>query len=235
MTGYYDVYALDGHAWVEAYVDGIGWLELEPTAYYDGPFADNKTLSADQINDYVERQLRLQEAIGETEFSFQALLAASWQILYLLVTWIGAHLKLIFLNTWLFLAGIGILLLCAWLTWPYVQPRWRAVQIKRRVDSAQTDSDEEAIAVYLQAIDDLLHNAGYKRPPGLTIEKLLDRLMLLEVPIQASSMSSEFNRVYYSDIEVNINLSRYRMLFDSLYSIGHYNLRQRIYSVQGRL
>ncbi|MCU7891637.1 MAG: DUF58 domain-containing protein [Candidatus Thiodiazotropha sp. (ex Ustalcina ferruginea)] len=38
ITGYYDIYALDGHAWVEAYVDNLGWLEFEPDAYNRSPY-----------------------------------------------------------------------------------------------------------------------------------------------------------------------------------------------------
>lgn len=37
ITGYYEVRALDGHAWVEAYLAGIGWLMLEPTPFYPLP------------------------------------------------------------------------------------------------------------------------------------------------------------------------------------------------------
>ncbi|MES9969961.1 MAG: DUF3488 and transglutaminase-like domain-containing protein [Candidatus Thiodiazotropha sp.] len=232
MTGYYDVYALDGHAWVEAYVDGIGWLELEPTAYYDGPAVDNETLSAEQINDYVERQLRLQQAMGETDISFEMLMSAVWQASYLLVTWAGAYLKLIFINTWPFLFGLGVILLGLWIAWPHVRPRWRALQIKRRLDSAQTATPDEAIAIHLQAIDDLLRNAGYQRPAGLTIEKLLDRLAALEVPLPASKISREFNRVNYSDKTVKINLSHYSKLFEMLYSLGHADLKQRIHGIQ---
>ncbi|MES9945592.1 MAG: DUF3488 and transglutaminase-like domain-containing protein [Candidatus Thiodiazotropha sp.] len=232
MTGYYDVYALDGHAWVEAYVDGIGWLELEPTAYYDGPAVDNETLSAEQINDYVERQLRLQQAMGETDISFEMLMSAAWQASYLLVTWAGAYLKLFFINMWPFFITLAGILLGAWIAWPHVQPRWRALQIKRRLDSAQAATPDEAIAIHLQAIDDLLRNAGYQRPAGLTIEKLLDRLAALEVPLHAGRISREFNRLNYSDKAVKVNLSRYSKLFDMLYSLGHTELRQRIISIQ---
>jgi transglutaminase-like putative cysteine protease len=228
MTGYYDVYALDGHAWVEAYVDGIGWLELEPTAYYDGPAVDNETLSAEQINDYVERQLRLHEAIGETKLTPEAVLSTIWQTAYLLVTWAGAYLKLIFINTWPVLVGIGGILLGIWIAWPYAHPRWRAYLIKRRLDAIEAIADDEAIAIYLQAIDELLGIAGYQRPAGQTIEKLLDRLAALNIPVQGGTISREFNLVNYSNREINTDLSHYSRLFNSLYSLSHGDLRRRV-------
>jgi transglutaminase-like putative cysteine protease len=230
MTGYYDVYALDGHAWVEAYVDDIGWLELEPTAYYDGPSVDNETLSAEQINDYVERQLRLQEAMGESKLTPEALLSALWQAIYLLVTWAGAYLKLFFINTWPWFVGIGAMLLCVWILWPHLFPRWRAIRIKRRLRSAQSKTGAEAMACHLQAIDDLLWNAGYRRPVGLTIEQLLGRLVEMDIPLQPERLSRQFNDINYSDKKTDQNLSHYAQLFDALYALGYSALRKRIQS-----
>jgi transglutaminase-like putative cysteine protease len=230
MTGYYDIYALDGHAWVEAYVDEIGWLELEPTAYYDGPSVDTETLSAEQINDYVERQLRRQEAMGESDLTLEAVLSAVWQEAYLLVTWAGAYLKLIFINTWHWLIGIGAMLLCLWILWPHLYPRWRAIQIKRRLNAAQTKSTAEAMACHLQAIDELLRNAGYRRPVGLTIEQWLDRLVELDIPLQPERLSRQFNRINYSDKKTEHNLSHYVQLFDALYALGYSELKERIHS-----
>jgi transglutaminase-like putative cysteine protease len=232
MTGYYDIYALDGHAWVEAYVDGIGWLELEPTAYYDGPAIENETLSAEQINDYVERQLRLQEAMGESELTPEAVLSAAWQAGYLLVTWAGGYLKLFFITTWPWLTGIGAVLLCLWLLWPHLFPRWRAIQIKRRLHAAQTATTAEAIACHLKAIDDLLWNAGYRRPIGLTIEQLLDRLVEMDIPLQQERLSRQFNRINYSDKKAEENLSHYARLFDALYALGFNDLKRRIHGSQ---
>ncbi|MEW7989408.1 MAG: DUF3488 and transglutaminase-like domain-containing protein [Candidatus Thiodiazotropha sp.] len=232
LTGYYDIYALDGHAWVEAYVDGIGWLELEPTAYYDGPAMDNETLSADQINDYVERQMRLQQAMGDSDLSLEMVMTALWQTGYILFTWVGAYLKLLLLNTWPWLTGIGAILVCLWMLWPQIAPRWHAYRIRRRLLSAEGVSADEAVANHLQAIDDLLRNAGYQRPVGLTIEKLLDRLAALEIPLHADRISREFNHLNYSDRRIEVDLAHYSQIFERLYSLGHAALRQRIHDLR---
>ncbi|MEW8508243.1 MAG: DUF3488 and transglutaminase-like domain-containing protein [Candidatus Thiodiazotropha sp.] len=231
LTGYYDVYALDGHAWVEAYVDGIGWLELEPTAYYDGPAVDNETLSADLINDYVERQLRLQQAMGDDNLSLETVMTALWQSGYILFTWVGAYLKLILLNTWPWLVGICAALLCVWIVWPQFAPKWHAYQIRRRLLSAEAVSADEAVANHLQAIDDLLRNAGYRRPVGLTIERLLDSLAEFEIPLYADNISREFNQLNYSDREIEVDLAHYVRIFDSLYALGHAELRHRVHEL----
>jgi hypothetical protein len=217
---------------VEAYVDGIGWLELEPTAYYDGPAIDNETLSAEQINDYVERQLRLQEAMGESKLTPEALLSAIWQAAYLLVTWAGAYLKLFFINTWPWLSAIGAVLLCLWILGPHLLPRWRAILIKRRLHAAHTITATDAIACHLKAIDDLLWNAGYRRPAGLTIEQLLDRLVEMDIPLQSEKLSMHFNRINYSDKKTEENLSHYTQLFEALYALGFSDLKRRIQGLQ---
>ena len=37
VTGYYEARVLDGHAWVEAWIAGTGWVTFEPTAAYALP------------------------------------------------------------------------------------------------------------------------------------------------------------------------------------------------------
>src|SRR5690606_10049234 len=44
ITGFYEVRALDGHAWVEAYIPDAGWLMLEPTPFYPLPDASSEEM-----------------------------------------------------------------------------------------------------------------------------------------------------------------------------------------------
>jgi hypothetical protein len=122
------------------------------------------------------------------------------------------------------------MLLCLWILWPHLYPRWRAIQIKRRLNAAQTKSTAEAMACHLQAIDELLRNAGYRRPVGLTIEQWLDRLVELDIPLQPERLSRQFNRINYSDKKTEHNLSHYVQLFDALYALGYSELKERIHS-----
>ena len=54
ITGFHEVRALDGHAWVEAYL-GEGWLMLEPTPFYPLPQPDIDRQVAEQMDGYLER------------------------------------------------------------------------------------------------------------------------------------------------------------------------------------
>ncbi|MCU7917586.1 MAG: DUF3488 and transglutaminase-like domain-containing protein [Candidatus Thiodiazotropha sp. (ex Epidulcina cf. delphinae)] len=232
LTGYYDIYALDGHAWVEAYVDDLGWLELEPTAYYDGPAIDNQTLSAEQINDYVERQLRLQQVLGDEAITLERLISGLWQAAYLGVVWLGAYLKLLVINAWPWLIGLGLALLSGRMLWPWIHPRWRAYQINQRLKSASPATPEQAIACYLEAIDGLLRNAGYHRPPGLTIEQFLARLVAMDISLESDRLSRLFNRIHYARKKRNPDPKAYRQLFETLYALGHPDLKHRLASLE---
>ncbi len=219
LTGYFDIYALDGHAWVEAYVDGIGWLELEPTAYYDGPTPETETLSAEQINQYVERQQRMQEVLGrEGEISFTALMSGLWQGLYLIVTWLGAYLKLGFFSFWHWLVAMTVGAIVGRMLWLQLRPRWRAYRIRQQLNTALQRSPENHLSEYLNAIDKLLANAGVQRPKGMTIEQFLGKLKEL-IEVDETSLAAVFNKQSYHNEEVTFELTNYRQLFERLYSI----------------
>jgi len=76
ITGLYEVRNLDGHAWVEAYIEGKGWVTFEPTGAYPEPQAakrqNDSTLQA--LKDYTEKLEQQEPAQGQR--SLLATLAA---------------------------------------------------------------------------------------------------------------------------------------------------------------
>ncbi|HFD11857.1 MAG TPA: DUF4129 domain-containing protein [Crenotrichaceae bacterium] len=55
ITGYYEARVLDGHAWVEAWIAGTGWVTFEPTAAYALPKETPPSAPAKAMQDYYER------------------------------------------------------------------------------------------------------------------------------------------------------------------------------------
>jgi transglutaminase-like putative cysteine protease len=65
VTGYYEVRALDGHAWVEALIDGQ-WLMFEPTPFYPLPMPGADRQVADQLDSYLDRLARTNAVVDPT-------------------------------------------------------------------------------------------------------------------------------------------------------------------------
>lgn len=221
LTGFYEIHALDGHAWVEAWVDNQGWVVLEPTAYYDGPMPERQTLSAQQIDRYVERQKRLSDAIGDAEISAGDVLVALWQGAALLFTILLAWLKLAVLQTWPVLLVLAVIALIGLMLWKHYRRYWYEHRLAARV-TAYRDSDiREAQTFYLQSIDELLTLRGFSRPAGLSIESFCDWLsdqLAAQVP---ASLTRDFNTVQYIQGAglTGQDAAHFRQLFFRLYRV----------------
>lgn len=131
LTGYYEIRALDGHAWVEAWIDGR-WLTFEPTALYDLPQPREEKLGAQQINDYVESLQRAEEAIGNQDLSVKQMLISLWQSLYVATLVALSYLKFMIVWALPYLVGLAVVFAIACLTRHFWQPplaiawsRWR--------------------------------------------------------------------------------------------------------------
>lgn len=234
LTGYFDIHALDGHAWVEAYVDNQGWVILEPTAYYDGPLPEEERLSAGQINNWVERQIRLQEALGGQRLTFSAIMNAAWQLLYLTVTAGLGYVKLFIMTSWHWMLIALILIVGPWIAWRRYKHLWQAYSLERRVKSYSARQPRKAVAFYLSAIEDYLNLAGFNAPPGYTIERYLQHIETIGGARSDLSLAAAFNRIYYNnEAGEQAVMHKYKLLFQSLSGTGFRNL-QRIAAEQRR-
>lgn len=63
LTGYYEVRALDGHAWVEAYFPEYGWVGFEPTPAYDLPKERQSAGTMEALGEYLERMSRIEQLV----------------------------------------------------------------------------------------------------------------------------------------------------------------------------
>jgi hypothetical protein len=57
VTGYYEIRALNGHAWVEVWIEQQGWVWLEPTPGFTVPTATDKPLEStgEELETYAEQ------------------------------------------------------------------------------------------------------------------------------------------------------------------------------------
>jgi len=226
LTGYYDIYALDGHAWVEALVDDQGWVILEPTAYYDGPLPKEDTLSAHQINDYVQRLVRLRKALGQDELTFTAIINSIWQLSYVMVSAGLGYIKLFIMTFRYWILMTSLFSISIWIAWRRYRYQWLAYGIERKVNSYPADQPQKAVRFYLSAIEELLELAGVKTPAGYTIERYLQHIESIGGAASDPAMAAAFNRIYYNGEAGEQEVMRsYQKLFQSLYQSGFQNLQ----------
>jgi protein-glutamine gamma-glutamyltransferase len=218
LTGYYDIHALDAHAWVEALVDDEGWVVLEPTPYFDGPLPEESRLSAHQINDFVEHEMRRRKALGQNRHSLAAILNTIWHLLYVFVSAALGYIKLFILVSWPWMTACLAAAFGIWFTWRRYRHLWRAHRIHRRVAVYTGDDPRLAVTFYLTAIDDLLKLAGFQSCPGDTIEHYLRRLEPIAGVRSDPALATAFNRIYYNrEAGDRQSVPLYKQLFQRLY------------------
>ncbi len=169
LTGYYEVRTLDGHAWVEAYVDDLGWVLLEPTAYY--PMPNNhqikKQLTARTIQQYIDHLNRIDEQSGHSTTSIKNIARNSWYSLTLIVTVGLAALKLIVIDFWWLCIALGLIAGISLGLWRHYQGAIKNKFLRYRLKNKATLS----IAQSLQILHTALINKGHTLAAGLTIEQ----------------------------------------------------------------
>jgi protein-glutamine gamma-glutamyltransferase len=225
LTGYFDIHALDGHAWVEAWVDDQGWVILEPTPYYDGPLPKESTLSVQQINDFVEHEIRRKNALGLNRLSLTAIIHTTWHLLRVLGTAGLGYIKWFILNGWPWIAAALAAGMVARIAWPRYRHLWLAYRIQRRVAAYADDQPRRAVAFYLSAIEDLLALAGFRNAPGETIEQYLQHLESIAGARNDPALAAAFNRMYYNNEAGEQQTARlYKELFQRVYAetISHF-------------
>ena len=67
LTGYFEVRALDAHAWVEAYFPAHGWVTFEPTPAYYLPRPPETTTTAQSLKSYMEQLQAADELLKSSE------------------------------------------------------------------------------------------------------------------------------------------------------------------------
>jgi hypothetical protein len=202
VTGFYEVRAFDGHAWVEGYVDGIGWMTFEPTAAY--PIPQRKPQSGTALRDLKEytEKLSQQEAMrGVTSMAatlagVMRALSEAWYALVLRLrlaldagqAWVVAN-AIALAGALIALTALGVV---AYrnrqrLSW------WVAMLIVRASPS------ERVSIVAVRQIERVARGIDSGKAPGETVDEYLGKLELRYPDLQPEldMLRREFNRARY--------------------------------------
>ena len=166
LTGYYEVSALDGHAWVEAYIAPYGWMTFEPTPAYE---IKEKTGGA-TASEMIERYFKKLSEITPSAEPMQRLYAIMHAVFVRINDAAAA------LARWLAVAApYGVVLLLsavtAWVAWRRFSLRFYRWFALRRLFSVRRLPDA-VFALRLYAIlEGYLVHEGFRRSPGWTVEE----------------------------------------------------------------
>ena len=144
LTGYFDIRAIDGHAWTEAWIDGR-WVTFEPTAYYALPRPQESRITAEQIREYAESIQHRTMASGDGDYSVSAVLSHLWMVVYSSVILALSWVKWVIVTLWWLwgvfavAAVIGLSTRRKW--WPW----WLAWRSQQRIAGCPVASAEDTL------------------------------------------------------------------------------------------
>jgi protein-glutamine gamma-glutamyltransferase len=203
FTGFYEIHSLDGHAWVEAYVDDRGWVQLEPTPSF-APQTEGATglsTGVSQLRDYLAQWRQEADWNPSAMPWWQAWLDIPWALAWLLSSALGALGAVLIKGIWLWLPVCLLALAYGVFGSRYtgqVLNRWMAYRLKHH--------NSISVAQGMAFIKLARERQGKPLAAGLTIESLLDHLKSRQLtPSQQLTLTSLFNRYRYADNPLNHN------------------------------
>ena len=192
FSGLYEVSLDDAHAWVEIYLEGIGWVTREPTPSFELPDSDQGSGSLWIFQDFFNW-------LGE---NLSALLPASLRSA--LKTGLGAVASAVSALVSGFLYSVAeapwllLLLLFVLLLFPLAKLAGR-LRGKRAPPQAELDGPLLAMRDFLAALDSI----GLARDPSQTAEEYMGELSSLVPELNLSGELALFERARYGGVALD--------------------------------
>ena len=202
LTGYYEVRGLDGHAWVEAYLPGTGWLMLEPTPFYPlpHPTTEPSRQVLSETDRYLERLAATNLELDPESLKTAVIVAAKeiWtQSRHLLKRLAEVPRALGWTTLYILIGGVALVLI-GYLGALAVTD-WRSNRSIRNALARSERADTRAATVLLaEAVQVAAASRGYERKPHWTLREYVGHLARTDhaVPAQFSDL---FDACRYSD------------------------------------
>jgi transglutaminase-like putative cysteine protease len=178
VTGYYEVRALDGHAWVEARIPGKGWLMMEPTPFYPLPRPETQQQVAEQMDRYLDRLAETSKLLDPESVKTTAIVAIR-------ETWRQARLALKQITDlpqrfgWylpvLMIAAI-VLAILAYLAVLLTADALGNRQVRQTLKRAESGDANAATLLLAAALHEAAEPRGFGRKPGWTFREYVRHL-----------------------------------------------------------
>lgn len=178
ITGYYEARVLDGHAWVEAYINEYGWVTFEPTPPYVLPEPKQQNVLT-SIMEYLEQKQRSDMLMNNQDWSAVATRVALtlWETIKQALEVLLALLNGIAVVLWSWLRAYGVFLAIAtvllvgggFLAYRSITRGFIADVLERlRLNRARKGSPREFIVACYVAMERTLGRRGWPRLPFWT-------------------------------------------------------------------
>ena len=203
MTGWQVIRAADAHSWVEAWIDGRGWVTLDPTppdpnAAVGGGFS-RIAMFLDAATQYwrdwvvgydfdhqVVLASRMQEASRNLNFDWPEDWFGKWPVLRGLGGWTGGVALLLMLGAVGFVVG-----------W-YGPGAWRGMLSRVRLQRAKSGHGKASDATQIyQRMLVLLERRGYTKPSWLTADEFARVMPPGELHLLVGDMTAAYNQVRF--------------------------------------
>lgn len=203
ITGFYEVRALDGHAWVEAFIPGQGWLMLEPTPFYPPPRATQDETVAEQTDRYLKRLAETAHELQPGSLRDLTLTAVkdTWSLVRHLQRWVTG--QLISLGWWL--PFIPIMLALLWLGVLLGRRCLQDLKANARVRVLLTGSPpngREAVLRIAEALSLACAPRTLERSTGRTFRDYYDALVA-QYPDLSARFADAFDDARYGEESVS--------------------------------
>lgn len=221
LTGYYEIRGIDGHAWVEAWIDGR-WVSFEPTAYYSLPSPNVSNITAEQISQYASDVLHREQSGIQEKITFESILSTLWLSVYVVVVWVLSYIKLILFTLWplwVLLALIGVV---AFVTRHLWRSELDARLSHRKITQYQPTNATQALTFYLYHLQRVSLRHGVARDKTETISEWSRQLHehVGDVPYM-NQLANLVQRVFYDDQDASTGEIQITAVAISNYLIKH--------------
>ena len=206
LTGLYEVRAMHGHAWVEAWIEDAGWVSFQPTPGYTMPQEPeqdaNRETTGEELEQYLEQLSSLEQVLAPEDIPARILTRAhelAKQISQITSRIVRALRSMIMDQLWV-VTGALALLGGLYAGHRYFRQDLKRFWVRKRFDRLRDTDDHVFWARSYQLLNRWFESYGFPKESWMTLEEYISK-----APVDASlrkNLEKNFvlgaNRYFYA-------------------------------------
>ena len=187
LTGLYEVRALHGHAWVEAWIEDAGWVSFQPTPGYTMPQEPEEEASrgttGEELDRYLDQLASLEQVIAPEDIPAR-ILTRSYELakqISQIASRIGRSIKTWIIGQLSLLIVLLALLGALFVGYRHFRQDLKRYWIRKRFAKLQDAGGHAFWVGSYRLLDRWFASFGFPRQPWMTLEEYVS-----DLPIEAS-------------------------------------------------